>query len=314
VEQPNKQFLKNRSIWVVDDTWMFKQSDISDTIYKEGPTQVSPTMQNLDFSPFVFDGAAAPVGGALQTLLNDNIDMEVMLTIGAVNAFASNPDDLFSRGKDFYWADFAPGFAPANTNGKRTYFPWDLDSTIGISNASIYGKKQGNNLIQSPYQEVILNDPVFRAQYNNIMLSLLAGPLSVGSLTAFIDDMEPLLTASLEADANNNLEGTAAFHFNELRQWVSNRHANVYQQILADIGGGGLSGDFNFDGTVDGNDFFEWQLDPSVGSLADWEANYGEIFQISASSTAVPEPTTIMLFGLSCLALLGRRCISSRIA
>jgi hypothetical protein len=33
-------------------------------------------------------------------------------------------------------------------------------------------------------------------------------------------------------------------------------------------------GDFNNDGIVDGEDFILWQLDPGVGSLADWEANY----------------------------------------
>jgi hypothetical protein len=322
VEQPNKQFLRNRSLWDKDETWLYKQSDVASTTYKEGPTQVSPTMQNLNFSPFVSGGAAAPVGGALQTLLNDNIDMEVMLTLGAVNAFTGNPDELFSKGKNFYWADFAPGTSPANTNGKRTHFPWDLDSSITSSNSNIYGRKQGNSVIQSPYQEVILNDPVFRAQYNNIMLSLLAGPLSVANLTAFLDDMEPVLTAPLEADANNNIGGSVAGHFNSIRQWLSSRHDNILQQIIADIGSGGLPGDFNFDGSVDGKDFLEWQLDPSVGSLADWQTNYGGIAPISASSTAVPEPMTIMLFGLSCLTLLrqrlghqlGHRRISSRIA
>ncbi len=31
---------------------------------------------------------------------------------------------------------------------------------------------------------------------------------------------------------------------------------------------GGLPGDFDLDGKVDGNDFLFWQRDPSVGSLA----------------------------------------------
>ncbi|MCH7750609.1 MAG: CotH kinase family protein [Planctomycetes bacterium] len=272
-------------------------------------------MEVLDFSPFVFEGAAPPEGGALQTLLNQYIDMEVMLTLGAVDAFAGNLDDLLGHGKNFYWADFAPGTAPANTNGKRTHFPWDLDGSIGEDiGISIYATKRGK-LKKSPYQEVILGDPVFRAQYNNIMLSLLGGPLSVGSLTAFLDDMEPLLTPSLEADLNNQMDGgDVAGHFDLLRQWVSDRHANVSQQVLADIGtGGGLPGDFDLDGKVDGNDFLLWQRDPSVGSLADWEANYGAVAPLSASSAAVPEPTTMMLLGLGCLALLGRRRISSRV-
>lgn len=34
-------------------------------------------------------------------------------------------------------------------------------------------------------------------------------------------------------------------------------------------------GDFDFDGDVDGRDFLIWQRNPSVGDLADWQANYG---------------------------------------
>jgi hypothetical protein len=54
-------------------------------------------------------------------------------------------------------------------------------------------------------------------------------------------------------------------------------------------------GDFDGNGIVDGHDFLKWQLDPSVGSLTDWEANYGMGATLSASSAAVPEPTTCTL-------------------
>jgi len=65
-------------------------------------------------------------------------------------------------------------------------------------------------------------------------------------------------------------------------------------------------GDFNNDGIVDGEDFLLWQLDPSVGSLADWENNYGTVYFLSAT-TAVPEPTTCTLaLAALCLAM-GRR-------
>jgi hypothetical protein len=309
VEQPNKQFLRNRSLWEKDETWLFKQSDVASTTYKEGPTQVSPTMQALNFSPFA-DGTP-PQGQALQTILNDNIDMEAMLTLGAVNAFTGNPDELFSKGKNFYWADFAPPYEPANTEGKRTYFPWDLDASIRQSNLSIYGTRRGNKIIHSEYQEVILNDPVFRTQYNNIMLSLLAGPLSVASLTAFLDDMEPVITAPLEADANNNIGGSVAGHFDSLRQWVIDRHDNIHQQLLADIGSGGVPGDFNFDGAVDGFDFLKWQRgeSPNVLSqsdLAELEVSYGLILPISTISTALPEPSTMTLLGLGGILALRR--------
>ena len=67
-----------------------------------------------------------------------------------------------------------------------------------------------------------------------------------------------------------------------------------------------LAGDFNNDGTVDGEDFLEWQRDQSVGSLAAWEANYGIAATLSTSSAAVPEPTTCVL-ALAALCLAMRR-------
>jgi hypothetical protein len=58
------------------------------------------------------------------------------------------------------------------------------------------------------------------------------------------------------------------------------------------------SGDLNCDGKVDGEDFLLWQRDPDVGSLADWEANYGTSAPLSATSTAVPEPATAIMLML----------------
>ena len=67
----------------------------------------------------------------------------------------------------------------------------------------------------------------------------------------------------------------------------------------------GTPGDFNGDGHVDGLDFLEWQRDPSIGDLADWEANYGT-WPPAAASSAVPEPTSAVLLVLTgSLALLG---------
>jgi hypothetical protein len=247
VEQVDKQFLRNRGLWKSGQTWLYKQDDIGLPEFEEGPTEVSPTMAVLGFEPF------APVSGkgkknqandppaGWQAIVEDNINMDAMLTLGAVNAFTGNPDELFNKGKNFFWADFADGYAPANSNGERMYFPWDLDSAIHSTTASIYGQEKGRNrLEQGPYQEVLLNDPQFRGQYNQIMLDLLEGPLSVESLTSFLDEVEPILTPYLEADANSKVSGDVAGHFNGLRQWVVQRHANVLGQVLSDMGGRSL--------------------------------------------------------------------------
>jgi hypothetical protein len=53
-------------------------------------------------------------------------------------------------------------------------------------------------------------------------------------------------------------------------------------------------GDFDGDNDVDGRDFLVWQRNPSVGDLADWQANYGT-GTLVANSTAVPEPSAVLL-------------------
>ena len=63
-------------------------------------------------------------------------------------------------------------------------------------------------------------------------------------------------------------------------------------------------GDYNLDGRVDSKDFLAWQANPALGSLADWQANYGQ--SISTVTTSVPEPTTLLL-GLVGLALCPHR-------
>ncbi len=66
-------------------------------------------------------------------------------------------------------------------------------------------------------------------------------------------------------------------------------------------------GDFDDDGDVDGADFLLWQRDPSVGELATWQSQFGEVGS-GAAATAVPEPGSALLLGLAC-ALLGiKRC------
>jgi len=73
-------------------------------------------------------------------------------------------------------------FAEAQYSG---YFPWDLDASIRTTTGGIYSAQAGgrkNQLNQHPYQEIILNHPVYRQQYNAVLLALLDGPMSVGAV------------------------------------------------------------------------------------------------------------------------------------
>ncbi len=71
-------------------------------------------------------------------------------------------------------------------------------------------------------------------------------------------------------------------------------------------------GNYDLDLEVDGFDFLMWQRgespDPfSASDLAAWEANYGLVAPLSATSEAVPEPTTWIAMLIGMMAVLFRR-------
>lgn len=82
-------------------------------------------------------------------------------------------------------------------------------------------------------------------------------------------------------------------------------------QIATEAVAGGGAGDFNSDEFVDGDDFIEWQRNPNVGDLADWQANFGSGGSVQTVITAgapaaalaasVPEPAglAILIVGVS---------------
>jgi hypothetical protein len=245
VELPEKQFLQNRGLWVKDKTWLYKQDDIGPAEIKEWPFDAAPAVDSpaykaLTYSPFrdlIVSGRKAlnppPADDVLAQDLNKWINMDGMLRLGAVNAFAENPDELFNHAKNYFWVDYE-----GTADDRRLYLPWDLDASIRGGGASIYGTVTGSGktakVSQHPYQETILNHPEFRTKYNEIMTELLDGPLAAAELHAFLTEAEKLLTPALLADPNNQIGNTPeaiADHFKELRDWVTNRHADVRRQL-----------------------------------------------------------------------------------
>ncbi len=61
----------------------------------------------------------------------------------------------------------------------------------------------------------------------------------------------------------------------------------------------GQAGDFDADLDVDGEDFLIWQRNNAVGSLTDWQTNYGA--GTLSATTAVPEPASALLLLLGLL-------------
>ena len=213
VEERDKQMLENRGMWKENATWLYKNDPNSEL---EAGTGTSPTYQHFCFSPFR-SGCAQP---DLESDLQTWIDMQGMLTLGAIEAFTDNHDGLFTHdGKNHFFADFAPP-----TELKRLYFPWDLDTGISSTTAPILGSA-------GEYSVLILGHPWFRQWFLHTLNDLMEGPLSAAELTGFLDRVEPILTPALLEDPNGSLEEDAAGHFQSLRQWVTNRVANVRGQL-----------------------------------------------------------------------------------
>jgi hypothetical protein len=74
-------------------------------------------------------------------------------------------------------------------------------------------------------------------------------------------------------------------------------------------------GDFDADQDVDGADFLLWQRNHSVGSLADFKANFGATPQAGAQVQGVPEPGAALLLvaGTVGAATCARRCRNSQV-
>jgi hypothetical protein len=217
-EQVDKSFLQNRGLYTQNSTWLYKKSDLGPAEIKVGSPD-SPTTTTLCYKPFDVSGSCStPDSATLAATLPALVDMRGMLTEAAVDAFSKNGDAIFSKGKNFYYADFAGGET-------RVHFPWDQDSVFP-------GSGTGGDIyaIQSDYG-ALLAVPEFRDLYTEIFNDLLCGPWSVASLTGVLDDLEAVLTPALAADPNNQIGGSVAGHFQSLRDWMTDRHAELLSQL-----------------------------------------------------------------------------------
>jgi len=168
------------------------------------------------------------------------------------------------------------------------------------------------------------------------------------STTGFLPDVTYLMVGKITGSAAdvNTLElsffpeGAAVADFSdESFSWMLTAHSSLgFDPILTDLSfvslyeanytvsnveigaashffGPPLFGDFDVDGDVDGGDFRMWQKGESptpfgVFDLAFWEANFGTVSSLSATSTAVPEPATCLMLLTGMLALLFRRNVA----
>ena len=155
--------------------------------------------------------------------------MQGLLTMEAINAFMVNADTLFNHYKNNFFLDFNDG-----SGRKRMYFPWDVDSVMAGIDFDIYKRTDG----ETTWQQIIVSNPTFHSQYNQIMRDLLNGPLQKTNIHDFLDTIEPVLTVAVAADPFNNIDtpGVAGVteRFDQIKQWYSDRITNVLNQVFWD--------------------------------------------------------------------------------
>lgn len=278
VEQRDKQFLRNRGVYAAGETWLYKVSGVHSPELKVGSGN-SPTFVALCYPPFQGNQTATcstPDPATLAAQVPTYVNMDGMLTVGAVTAFVAGADALFPKAKNFYFADFLNG-------PRRMYLAWDLDSVMGGQSVNFDIYTGGNGSPNSrTYQSIILTNPTFRAQYSQIMNDLICGPLSEASIIALIDGVEPVISAAVAADPNNQI-GSPAGHFQSIRDFVGQRIANVAGQIdnyQSCTTPPQVPGDLNCDGVLDTADIGPFSL-----VLVD-PAAYGAAFPTCSPSRA----------------------------
>lgn len=233
VEQRDKQALRNRGLWDGGETWIYEQ-DGGGLILDEGDPD-SPAVGHLCYSPFQPKKGSCPIpnDAALEADLRAWIEMDNFLAQCAVEALTDNHDSLCSHGKNTFFVDFSVA-RMVNEGRKRFYMPWDSDSIFKNPDINIYGiRSWTRKLYQDPYEQVILNHPVFRTEYNDKIMSLTdpaTGRLSLTVLYAYLDDSEALIASSLATDPYPT---SGAASFDQLKSWLADRYESARAQAIA---------------------------------------------------------------------------------
>ena len=238
VEQYDKQHLKHRNIYDAHGhTWLYKNHDCEGKFVLRVGDDTYPRSQAVEalcYNPFYSDLPETQSSGGLCSVpddanviadMNQWVDMKRMLSSAAIDAFLSNSDPLFEASNNTYFWD--PNINEPNLIGKkRLYFPWDVDASFKAYTRDIY-------YTGSSWANLLLDIPVFRSQYNQIMRDLLAGPLTEENIYALLDTIEPVIAHAISVDPYDKV-GDAATQIDTLKTWFSNRIINVHNQVYFD--------------------------------------------------------------------------------
>lgn len=262
VEQPDKQFLKNRGLWESNTTWLFKQDYPTSTLLpevKEAPDSCDPTVGDclspgraaLWCAPFVPVSNTGRKKSQLTVCNKDTIEqwvnMPILLATGAINAFSANPDELLNHEKNFFYVDYqSPDeINDPGKNGRRLHLPWDLDTVFSNGTVGIYGdlskRRRVTELRQTGFQSILLKDYdagdlAWCTKYNGFLSAMSWSDEFAAAASAYLEQMKATLVPLLIADPNSKMGGDPEGQIDSLKSWLAARGAVVTGQITADCG------------------------------------------------------------------------------
>ncbi len=275
------------------------------------------------------DGSEVSIsGGSVGGLFQANIGSTVNITGGSVgNEFLAAGDLSISGGSI---GDGLDAFAGSTVTISGGIVGADFDAFSG-SIINISGGSIGDGFASNASSEVNLVGTEFSLD-GDLLDSLtpydpftitnrggqaLAGTLSDGSGFDFVlNDSAVAGEDFFAADALLTVTLVTPGDFNldgnvdgtDFLLWQRDPSIGDLADWQANYGDILTPGDFDQDGHVNGGDFLPWQKDPAIGDLADWQANYGPgPVSSSLAATSLPEPSTAMLMLAMLISLAGAR-------
>jgi parallel beta-helix repeat protein len=136
----------------------------------------------------------------------------------------------------------------------------------------------------------------WRDTYDLDLNSIAVAPAAYSALFANLAaDNYQLSATSLARDSGTSQLAPLFDFAGHLRPMGSGFDRGAYEYVVA------TPGDFDFDGDVDGRDLLIWERNQSVGSLADWQANYGagaigaiSSYTAAEAASPIPEPAGLV--------------------
>lgn len=269
-----------------------------------------------DYTPGDTMGSGAALANGRQTTPND------VVAAGATQGVTWIDDNTvlsFSSGGDIYEIDA--------TSMNASFIRTQSTPGIGGNTTSLAYNPEISPYVYAMYGGFYDNDPPLEDLTANILYVL--DPSNNYSLVHDIDLTTSLGTATsreiaLDADGNLFISGyggaisyvsaadLAAGTDNSSVLWYLSSVNASFNGI--DIGLGdvvpGLEGDYNENGVVDAADYVLWRKNPSAyggpGGYTIWKTNFGDTASPGGGG-AVPEPASLALVALGCVALAFRR-------